>query len=144
MYLMFSIYWKQCVVGTSSNHSLLHSANMHHARTEQISCSLWFPLAVHTQNEREKERERTPNIRKLKWHMRCRLNGSEKSEIFFNKLLMLWHGYSTKDMNDIFQVHWKQNTVHPHTCTNQVKCRPSQRNNRRREIEWASERERCR
>lgn len=37
---------------------------------------------------------------------------NQKSETFFNKLTadaVAW--YSIKDMNDIFQVHWKQNTA---------------------------------
>lgn len=67
---------------------------------------------LHYTHTEKWEGQRTRNIRKLKWHMMQTPNGNEKSEIFFNKLLMLWHGYSTKDMNDIFQVHWKQNTAY--------------------------------
>lgn len=81
MYLMFSIYWKQCVVGTSSNHSLIHNANMHHARTGQISCSLWFPLALHThRNGRDREHETLENWNGT-W---CRLQMEMKRVKYFS------------------------------------------------------------
>lgn len=52
MYLMFLIYWKQCVVGTHlriNPFSTLHKhTSVHHARIKKMSCSLWFPHYTHT------------------------------------------------------------------------------------------------
>lgn len=92
-----SIYWKQCVVGTSSNS---------HPLSLSVACSLCIYA------------RKRPNIMQFvisvgKKHTLENWNGAwcwendeneiEKTEIFS----ITTYAVAQKDMNDIFQVHWK-------------------------------------